>query len=154
MSTGQLRVVRSTGSGIHDSTGVPPHEALRRPTGTLSFSPIILAKKGSPAADVPLEDVTFDPASVKVSRLDVAGWKDVTPSGPAPAEIKYDPGTATLRIVFAADLSNGPLFALAFDPPASMPTVDKDGAPLRPFTRRFKFTLDTSGTALALVQVG
>jgi len=121
--------------------------------GTLTV-PITLAQKGSPAAAVPLEDATLNPAFVKVSRLDSGTWNDVTPSGPPPAEIKYDAATATLRVVFAGDLTNGPLFVLAFEPPPATPTVDKDGSPLRPFTRRFRFTLDAGGTALVLVQVG
>lgn len=123
-----------------------PDAANPLTAGSLSL-PVLLVSKGSPPAKVPLAGATFDPASMKVSLLDAGAWKDVTP--PA-AGIKYDATTETIRIDFTQDLDAAKPFLLAFEPSASQPTVDDDGRPLPRFTRRFKFRLDTAGTALEL----
>ena len=105
--------------------------------------PIVLAKTGTPAADVPLVDATFDPATVTVSRLD-SGWTDVTPAG----GVALDTGSTPprLTITFTGDLAADRPFVLAFAPPPARPFVDTNGSPLRAFTRRLRFTADSSGT--------
>ena len=112
--------------------------------GTLAL-PLLLVKKGNPPATVPLAAATFNPSTVTVSRLDAGVWTDVTP--PA-ASITYDTTTTSIRVVFTQDLDVAKPFLLAFTPSAAQPAVDQDGSPLPPFTRRFKFRLDTAGTAL------
>jgi hypothetical protein len=112
--------------------------------GTLTVG-LRLATKGNPPVDVPIVEGTFDPATVKVSRLDATGWTDISPA----AGISYLTSPPRIEIAFTQDLSAGPPFLLAFAPPFAAPTVDADGSPLRPFTRRFRFLLDAAG-ALAL----
>jgi hypothetical protein len=104
--------------------------------------PILLAKKGSPPADVPLVEATFDAAAITVSRLD-AGWADVTPPV---GDIHYDSAASPphLEIVFTSGLEPGKLFALSFQPDPARPTVDAADSPLHPFTRRFRFVLDAA----------
>jgi hypothetical protein len=123
-----------------------PDAASPLTAGSLAV-PVLLVSKGSPPAKVPLAAATFDPASMKVSLLDAGAWKDVTPTA---AAIKYDAPAETIRIDFTQDLEAAKPFLLAFEPSASQPTVDDDGRPLPRFTRRFKFRLDTAGTALEL----
>lgn len=113
--------------------------------GTLRVA-IRLARAGSPSADVPLVDATFDPAALRISRLDPTGWTDVTPAG----GVSYDATSPpSIPIVFTQDLTASTPFVLAFQPDPAAPTVDANGMPLNPFTRRFRFLLDGSG-ALAL----
>lgn len=113
--------------------------------GTLAV-PILLAKSGSPPADVALVKATFDAGSVVVSRLDVTGWKDVTPAG----GVTYDDTTSPPRIeiVFAQDLAAAQPFLLAFQPSAAQPAVDENASPLRPFTRRLRFVLESGALVL------
>ena len=114
--------------------------------GTLRVA-ITLAKAGSPPADVPLVDATFDPASLEISRLDAGGWTDITPAG----GVSYDAASSppAIQVVFTQDLEPSKPFVLAFQPDPAAPTVDANGGPLNPFVRRFRFLLDGSG-ALAL----
>jgi hypothetical protein len=114
--------------------------------GTLSVQ-IQLAQTGTPPTDVPLVAATFDADAITVSRLDASGWVDVTPSGGVTLDTASTP--PRLAIAFTQDLAAGQPFVLAFEPPAARPLVDANGAPLRRFTRRFRFVLD-SGGALAL----
>jgi hypothetical protein len=114
--------------------------------GTL-FVQIVLAKRGTPPADVALVEPTFDSAAVLISRLDSGGWADITPSATVTVDTSVSP--PRIKIVFAQDLDVMQPFVLAFQPSPARPTVDADGSPLRPFTRRFRFVLDSSG-ALAL----
>ncbi|MEO8681572.1 MAG: hypothetical protein ABI665_21175 [Vicinamibacterales bacterium] len=106
--------------------------------------PVVLAKAGSPAVDVPLVDATFDPATISVARLDATGWTDITPAG----GVAYDNTTTPPRLVvtFTGDLAPSQPFLLAFQPAATSPTVDVNGAPLGPFTRPLRFVLDASGS--------
>jgi hypothetical protein len=110
--------------------------------GTL-FLPIVLARKGTPPADVPIVDATFESADFALSRLDSSGWTDVTPSANVTLDTAVSP--PRIQIVCAQDLAAAQPFVLAFQPSASQPTVDADGSPLRSFTRRFRFALDGSG---------
>ena len=121
----------------------PAHPAT---AGTLRVA-VTLAKAGSPPAAVPLVDATFDPAALRVSRLDAGGWTGVTP----PGGVAYDSATSppSIRIVFTQDLMAATPFVLTFGPDPAAPAVDANGAPLDRFTRRFRFLLDGSG-ALAL----
>jgi len=112
--------------------------------GTLLVA-VRLAKTGSPPVEIPLVDATFDPASIRVSRLDPSGWTDITPAG----GVSYDAATPAIKIVFTQDLAAATQFVLAFQPDPAAPAVDANGAPLTPFTRRFRFVQDGSG-ALAL----
>jgi len=113
--------------------------------GTLEL-PVLLAKKGDPPADVPLVETTFDPAAITVSRLDATGWTDVTPQV---SDIHYNsavsPPPPRIEIVFTQGLHEPTPFVLSFQPAPARPTVDEDGSPLRPFTRRFRFVLDANG---------
>jgi hypothetical protein len=113
--------------------------------GTLTV-PITLAKAGNPPADVALVKATFDAGDFTVSRLDATGWKDITASG----VITYDDATSPprIKIVFTQDLVDGRVFLLAFDPDPALPTVDANGAPLAPFTRRFRFVLASGALVL------
>jgi hypothetical protein len=115
--------------------------------GTLEV-PISLATSGDPPVDVALVKATFDAGDFAVSRLDTTtGWTPLTPSG----GITYDDSTSPprIKIVFTADLVDGTPFVLAFDPDPAQPTVDKNGAPLGPFTRRFRFVLTGGQLVLA-----
>lgn len=113
--------------------------------GTLVV-PIVLAKAGTSAADVPLVTATFDDADLAVSRLDATGWTEITPTG----GVSYDDTTSPprIKIEFAQDLSEATPFILAFNPDPAKPAVDANGAPLAPFTRRFRFVLTNGELAL------
>ncbi len=125
-----------------------PDPANKTTAGTLAIA-VQLAKSGTPAADVPLVDATFDKTKVAISRIDptgTAGWTDITSS----ATVNYDHTAAPqITIAFAKDLDATDLFVLAFEPSPVQPTIDVNGGAVRAFVRRFRFVLD-SGGGLAL----
>jgi hypothetical protein len=113
--------------------------------GTLSL-PVALAPAGDPPVAAPLVEATFDPAAVKVHRLDPAlGWQDVTP---APASIAYEATPAPrIRIGLGPGLAAGPRFRLTVEPPFATPVADAAGRPLQPprLARLFAFVTDAGG---------
>lgn len=112
--------------------------------GTLRV-PVLLAKSGTPPADVKLVNATFDPTKVTVSRLDAGVWTDVTPAGGVGYDDTTSPPQPFIQIVFTQDLEAGKPFVLAFQPDPARPTVDENGAPLPSFSRHFRFAKDAAG---------
>ena len=109
--------------------------------------PITLARRGTPAVDVPLETTTFDPALISVQRLDAgAGWQDVTP---AAADIALTAAPA-IEVTFPAGLMTGRAYRLVVNDDAITPIADVRGRPLssQPLVRSFALAL--SGGTLTI----
>jgi hypothetical protein len=105
------------------------------------FLPVTLAQGGSPPAPVPLVPATFDPARVKVKRLDLpGGWVDI-----APLNAVYQPGPPSqFQIDLPAGLVTGNRYRLGIDPAFETPIVDELARSLQPrhFARLFAFVPD------------
>jgi hypothetical protein len=151
LSTSALQALLLSLTGGNGTPGVLPAgprpgavaftaKANTNDAGTLVV-PIVLAKTGNPAAEVALVNGTFDGGNVTVSRLDVStGWDPPTSS-----VASYEDSPPRIQVKVPSALTPHTVFLLAFTPDPSQPTVDANGSPLAPFTRRFQFVSTTNG---------
>jgi hypothetical protein len=117
--------------------------------GTLSLT-IMLGTTGDPPVETPLLAATFDPAFVRLHRLDASGWTDVTSSltnvqlvtGSSPTRISLD------VVVGAGDV--GKPHRLAVSSPAATPLSDARGRAIAPATYARSFGFASDGTTLTL----
>jgi hypothetical protein len=124
-------------------------DAVNKTTAGTLLLGVSLAAGGSPPVPIPLVDKTFDPAFVTIEVLNaLTGWKDITPTA---ANITYEAAAVPpdVKIVFAQDLADGPVFRLTIDPPFTRPVVDQNGYPLPRVARTFRFVLDAGKLVLA-----
>jgi hypothetical protein len=102
-------------------------------------------------ANFPMAESTFDPATVKLHKLDTSSFKWVSVSF---ASTSYDGATSTVRMELSSIEEDVP-HRLVIDPQFETPLVDRAMRPVTPlrFAQDFRAVKDGAGPALRLAPV-